>query len=106
MAKFSHSHIPIPILITITWRVAKRHRLDFCCQNSVNSFLQTRRSLAQLETSQNLPRHTSRTKDDLSQHMIICPTILRLAWPSYNNEAIFLFHATALVFFSSFPAWR
>ena len=34
------------------------------------------------------------------------PTMLRLAWPSYTNEAIFLFHATALVFFSSFPAWR
>ncbi len=37
---------------------------------------------------------------------IIFPTMLRLAWPSYTNEAIFLFHATALVFFSSFPAWR
>ena len=35
---------------------------------------------------------------------IIFPTMLRLAWPSYTNEAIFLFHATALVFFSSFPA--
>ena len=34
------------------------------------------------------------------------PTMLRLAWPSYTNEAIFLFHATALVFFSSFPAWK
>lgn len=34
------------------------------------------------------------------------PTMLRLAWPSYTNEAIFLYHATALVFFSSFPAWR
>jgi polar amino acid transport system permease protein len=32
--------------------------------------------------------------------------MLRLAWPSYTNEAIFLFHASALVFFSSFPAWR
>ena len=37
---------------------------------------------------------------------IIWPTMLRLAWASYTNEAIFLFHATALVFFSSFPAWR
>jgi polar amino acid transport system permease protein len=37
---------------------------------------------------------------------IIWPTLLRLAWPSYTNEAIFLFHATALVFFSGFPAWR
>ncbi|OWU66944.1 amino acid ABC transporter permease [Roseovarius sp. 22II1-1F6A] len=34
------------------------------------------------------------------------PTMLRLAWPSYTNEAIFLFHATALVFFSGFPAWK
>lgn len=37
---------------------------------------------------------------------VIWPTMLRLAWPSYTNEAIFLFHATALVYFSSFPAWR
>ena len=37
---------------------------------------------------------------------IVWPTMLRLAWPSYTNEAIFLYHATALVFFSSFPAWR
>ncbi|MFK7868551.1 MAG: ABC transporter permease [Roseobacter sp.] len=35
---------------------------------------------------------------------IVWPTMLRLAWPSYTNEAIFLFHATTLVFFSSFPA--
>ncbi len=34
------------------------------------------------------------------------PTMLRLAWPSYTNEAIFMFHATTLVFFSGFPAWR
>lgn len=37
---------------------------------------------------------------------IIWPTMLRLAWPAYTNEAIFLFHATALVFFSAFPAWQ
>lgn len=37
---------------------------------------------------------------------ITWPTLLRLAWPSYTNEAIFLFHATALVFFSGFPAWQ
>ncbi len=37
---------------------------------------------------------------------IIWPTLLRLAWPAYTNEAIFLFHATTLVFFSSFPTWR
>ncbi|MDX5498934.1 MAG: ABC transporter permease subunit, partial [Rhodobacterales bacterium] len=35
---------------------------------------------------------------------IIWPTMLRLAWPGYTNEAIFLFHATTLVFFSGFPA--
>ena len=38
--------------------------------------------------------------------VIIWPTMLRLAWPAYTNEAIFLFHATTLVFFSGFPAWR
>ncbi|MCR8723066.1 ABC transporter permease [Frigidibacter sp. ROC022] len=37
---------------------------------------------------------------------VVWPTMLRLAWPSYTNEAIFLFHATTLVFFSGFPAWR
>ena len=31
---------------------------------------------------------------------------MRLAWPAYTNEAIFLFHATTLVFFSGFPAWQ
>lgn len=34
---------------------------------------------------------------------IIWPTMLRLGWPAYTNEAIFLFHATTLVFFSGFP---
>jgi polar amino acid transport system permease protein len=37
---------------------------------------------------------------------VVWPTMLRLAWPAYTNEAIFLFHATTLVFFSSFPAWQ
>ena len=37
---------------------------------------------------------------------ITYPTMLRLAWPAYTNEAIFLFHATALVFFSGFPAFQ
>jgi len=37
---------------------------------------------------------------------IIWPTMLRLAWPGYTNEAIFLFHATTLVFLSGFPTWR
>ncbi|WP_299360327.1 ABC transporter permease subunit [uncultured Paracoccus sp.] len=37
---------------------------------------------------------------------IVWPTTLRLAWPAYTNEAIFLFHATTLVFFSGFPAFR
>lgn len=35
---------------------------------------------------------------------ITWPTMLRLAWPAYINEAIFLFHATTLVFFTGFPA--
>ena len=37
---------------------------------------------------------------------IIWPTMLRLAWPAYTNEAIFLFHATTLVFFSGFPTFQ
>jgi len=37
---------------------------------------------------------------------VVWPTMLRLAWPAYTNEAIFLFHSTALVFFSGFPAWQ
>ncbi len=37
---------------------------------------------------------------------IIWPTQMRLAWPSYTNEAIFLFHATTLVFLSGFPTWK
>ncbi len=37
---------------------------------------------------------------------IIWPTMLRLAWPAYTNEAIFLFQATALAFLAGFPAWR
>ncbi|MDV7270237.1 ABC transporter permease subunit [Thioclava sp. A2] len=37
---------------------------------------------------------------------VVWPTMLRLAWPAYTNEAIFLFHATTLVFFSGFPAFR
>ena len=37
---------------------------------------------------------------------ITWPTMLRLAWPAYTNEAIFLFHATTLVFFSGFPAFQ
>lgn len=37
---------------------------------------------------------------------IVWPTMMRLAWPAYTNEAIFMFHATTLVYFSGFPAWR
>ncbi len=37
---------------------------------------------------------------------IIWPTMLRLAWPAYTNEAIFVFQSTTLVFFSAFPAWQ
>ena len=37
---------------------------------------------------------------------ITFPTMLRLAWPAYTNEAIFLFQATTLVFFTAFPTWQ
>lgn len=37
---------------------------------------------------------------------VVYPTMLRLSWPAYTNEAIFLFHATTLVYFSGFPAWQ
>ncbi len=37
---------------------------------------------------------------------VVWPTMLRLAWPAYTNEAIFMFHATTLVFFSGFPAFQ
>ncbi len=37
---------------------------------------------------------------------IVWPTMLRLAWPAYTNEAIFIFHSTTLVFFSGFPALK
>jgi len=37
---------------------------------------------------------------------ITYPTMLRLAWPAYTNEAIFLFHSTTLVFFAGFPAFQ
>ena len=35
---------------------------------------------------------------------VIWPNMMRLAWPSYTNEAIFLTHSTTLVFLSAFPA--
>ncbi len=35
---------------------------------------------------------------------VVWPSMLRLAWPSYTNEAIFLTHSTTLVFLSAFPA--
>ncbi|QBX99584.1 ABC transporter permease subunit [Rhodophyticola sp. CCM32] len=37
---------------------------------------------------------------------VVFPTTMRLAWPSYTNEAIFLFHVTTLVYFSGFPAFQ
>ncbi|MBK4215664.1 ABC transporter permease subunit [Paracoccus caeni] len=37
---------------------------------------------------------------------VVWPTMMRLAWPSYTNEAIFLFHATTLVYFAGFPAFQ
>ncbi|MDO5529363.1 MAG: ABC transporter permease subunit [Paracoccus sp. (in: a-proteobacteria)] len=36
---------------------------------------------------------------------ITWPTMLRLGWPGYTNEAVFLFHSTTLVYLSSFPAF-
>ncbi len=35
---------------------------------------------------------------------ITWPTTMRIAWPAYTNEAMFLYHATTLVFFTGFPA--
>lgn len=31
---------------------------------------------------------------------IIWPSLIRLAWPAYTNEVVFLFHATAIVYFA------
>ena len=31
---------------------------------------------------------------------VVWPHLIRLAWPAYTNEVVFLFHATALVYFS------
>ncbi len=31
---------------------------------------------------------------------VIWPNMLRLAWPAYTNEVVFLFHATTLVYFT------
>lgn len=31
---------------------------------------------------------------------VVWPNMIRLAWPAYTNEMIFLFHATALVYFT------
>lgn len=31
---------------------------------------------------------------------VIWPHMIRLAWPAYTNEVVFLFHATALVYFT------
>ncbi len=31
---------------------------------------------------------------------VIWPNLIRLAWPAYTNEVVFLFHATALVYFT------
>ncbi|XDA97590.1 amino acid ABC transporter permease [Sulfitobacter sp. LCG007] len=61
---------------------------------------------------QSIPKGDTEAADAYGMHgwprfrRIVWPTMLRLAWPAYTNEAIFLFHATALVFFSGFPAWQ
>ena len=31
---------------------------------------------------------------------VIWPNLIRLAWPAYTNEIVFLFHATAIVYFA------
>ena len=31
---------------------------------------------------------------------IVWPNLIRIAWPAYTNEVVFLFHATALVYFT------
>ena len=31
---------------------------------------------------------------------MIWPHLIRIAWPAYTNEVVFLFHATALVYFT------
>jgi len=31
---------------------------------------------------------------------VIWPNLIRIAWPAYTNEVVFLFHATALVYFT------
>ncbi|MCR6671651.1 ABC transporter permease [Devosia ginsengisoli] len=33
-------------------------------------------------------------------HHVIWPNLIRLAWPAYTNEVVFLFHATAIVYFA------
>lgn len=31
---------------------------------------------------------------------VIWPNLIRIAWPAYTNEVVFLFHATALIYFT------
>ncbi len=31
---------------------------------------------------------------------VVWPNVIRLAWPAYTNEVVFLFHATAIVYFA------
>jgi polar amino acid transport system permease protein len=31
---------------------------------------------------------------------VVWPHLIRIAWPAYTNEVVFLFHATALVYFT------
>src|SRR5690606_39686299 len=31
---------------------------------------------------------------------VVWPHLIRLAWPAYTNEVVFLFHATALIYFT------
>ncbi|CUX82864.1 MAG: polar amino acid transport system permease protein [Roseibaca calidilacus] len=59
---------------------------------------------------QSIPKGDLEAADAYGMHgwtkfrRVIFPNMLRLAWPSYTNEAIFLTHSTTLVFLSAFPA--
>ena len=33
-------------------------------------------------------------------HRVTWPHLIRIAWPAYTNEVVFLFHATALIYFT------
>ena len=77
----------------------KRHELESADTAHSISLEESRRKLVDLEAAN---AYGLRPKDRFLR--VIWPTMLRLSWPSYTNEAIFLFHSTTLVFFAGFPA--